>query len=55
MNIIKRILHMLPFVHFYGSWEDLNSPAAIGHWKQARRCTVCNRGIRRWEDSSGFR
>jgi hypothetical protein len=55
MNIIKRVLHLLPFVHFYGPWEDINSPECIGHWHQVRRCTVCNRGQRRWEDSSGFR
>ena len=56
MNIIKRILHMLPFLHFYGPWEDINSPKdTCGHWHQVRRCNVCNRGIRRWEDSSGFR
>ncbi len=53
MNLLKRILHMLPFMHFYGPWEDINSPDGIGHWRQKRRCAVCNRGQRRWTDCSG--
>jgi len=53
MNLLKRILHMLPFAHFYGPWEDSTNHNQLCHWRQNRRCTVCNRGQRRWTDYSG--
>lgn len=55
MNLIKRILHLLPFVHFYGRWEDLHEPSGYGHWHQVRRCTVCNRGQIRWTEANPFK
>lgn len=51
INLIQEILHLIPFVHFYGKWEDLNEPSTHGHNHQLQRCGVCNRARRRWYDS----
>jgi len=55
MNWLRRLLHTMPGVHFYGPWQDINNPDHTSlHWHQKRYCCVCNRGQRRWTDSSGF-
>ena len=54
MMFLKRLLHMIPFVHFYAAWEDINSPNANIHWHQKRRCVICNRGQKRCTDSNPF-
>lgn len=53
LMLIARILHFIPFVHFYGPWHDLGNPDAThGHFHQKRYCRVCNRYQRRWTDAS---
>lgn len=50
LNFFKRILHIVPFVHFYGKWEDIGPITTHWHNHQLQRCTVCNKARRRWYD-----
>lgn len=42
-EMLKRILHLLPFVHFYTKWSDPLPNLYGGYERQERVCTVCNR------------
>ena len=44
MNFIMRILHIIPFVHFYDKWS--NTSECIGYAsdeRQQRFCVICNK------------
>jgi len=44
MNIIHKILHMIPFVHFYTPWSDTKDCGEYGgSERQQRFCEVCNK------------
>lgn len=53
-KLLKEILHTLPFVHFWGQWEDINEVTSHGHNHQVQRCTVCNKARKRWYDANSF-
>lgn len=43
-NIFQRILHMIPFVHFYTAWSDTNECEMYGDFERQKRfCKVCNK------------
>jgi hypothetical protein len=44
MNIIHKILHMIPFVHSYTPWSDTKDCGEYGgSERQQRFCEVCNK------------
>jgi hypothetical protein len=44
MNFIKKVLHMIPFVHFYTPWSDTKDCIGYGGYeRQQRFCTICNK------------
>jgi hypothetical protein len=44
MNILIRILHILPFTHFYGKWSDTGTCSGYdGEERQQRFCIICNK------------
>ena len=44
MNFIFKMLHIIPFVHFYSKWSDTKDCTTYaGDERQQRFCTVCNR------------
>lgn len=53
-KLFKEMLHILPFVHFWGQWEDINQVTSHGHNHQVQRCTVCNKARKRWYSADSF-
>lgn len=47
MGMIKRLMHLIPFVHFYKPWNDVG--AYGGYHKQHRYCSICNKVQNRLE------
>lgn len=47
-DIIKNILHLVPFVHFYEKWIDVGNYE--GYHKQKSYCSVCGKVRNRLED-----
>ena len=44
MKILMRILHIIPFTHFYDKWSDTNDCGGYGgDERQQRFCIVCNK------------
>lgn len=44
MTILMRILHIIPFVHFYGKWSDTEDCSTYGgDERQERFCIICNK------------
>jgi hypothetical protein len=44
MNFIMKLLHMIPFVHFYTPWSDTKECGSYGGYeRQQRFCTICNK------------
>ena len=43
MNILMKILHMIPFVHFYTRWSDPVGRDYDVCERQQRYCIVCNK------------
>ena len=42
--MIYRLLHWLPFTHFYGKWSDTDECRSFGgDERQQRFCIVCNK------------
>lgn len=54
IELSKKMLHILPFVHFWGQWEDINEVTSHGHNHQVQRCTVCNKARKRWYTANSF-
>ena len=51
MIFIKRILHLIPFVHFYTHWKDRDNHG--GYDRQDRYCKICNKRQNRVESPVG--
>lgn len=44
MNLILRILHIIPFVHFYDKWSDTEECTGYGdNERQKHYCIICNK------------
>lgn len=44
VNVIKRIIYLIPFIHFYTKWSDPSETRGYGFCeRQHRFCTVCNK------------
>ena len=43
MNTLMKILHIIPFVHFYEKWSDTVGRDYGGCERQQRFCIVCNK------------
>jgi hypothetical protein len=44
MNYLMRLLHLIPFVHFYTPWSDTKECGSYGGYeRQQRFCKVCNK------------
>lgn len=44
INFIQRILHLIPFMHFYGKWSDPKETRGYaGDERQERFCIICNK------------
>lgn len=44
INLIQKILHLIPFIHFYGRWSDTKDCGGYaGQERQQRFCTICNK------------
>ena len=43
MNTLMKILHIIPFVHFYEKWSDTVGHDYAGYERQQRFCIVCNK------------
>ena len=44
MNILLKLLHILPFTHFYGKWSDTGTCSGYdGEERQQRFCIICNK------------
>jgi hypothetical protein len=42
--MIKKLLHYIPFVHFYTKWSDTSECSPYGfHERQQRFCVICNK------------
>lgn len=43
-NILHKIFHMIPFLHFYTPWSDTKDCREYGGYeRQTRFCKVCNK------------
>lgn len=41
---MKRLFHLIPFVHFYSRWSDTKDCSMHGFQeRQQRFCSVCNK------------
>ena len=44
MNILMRILHIMPFTHFYDKWSGTEVCRGYGgEERQQRFCVICNK------------
>lgn len=44
INFIRRVLHVIPFMHFYGKWSDPKENSRYGDYeRQTRYCVICNK------------
>ena len=44
MKILLKLLHIIPFTHFYGKWSDTKDCGGYGgDERQQRFCIVCNK------------
>jgi hypothetical protein len=44
MTYILRLLHLIPYLHFYGKWSDTaECRGYAGDERQQRFCVICNR------------
>ena len=43
MKTLMRILHIIPFVHFYEEWSDTVGHDYAGCERQQRFCIICNK------------
>ena len=44
MNILLRILHIMPFTHFYSKWSNTEDCRGYGgDERQQRFCSICNK------------
>ena len=43
MNTLMKILHIIPFVHFYEKWSDTVGHDYAGYERQQRFCIICNK------------
>lgn len=44
MTYLLKLLHFIPFVHFYTPWSDTKDCVGyVGNERQQRFCTLCNR------------
>jgi hypothetical protein len=44
MTYILRLLHLIPYLHFYGKWSDTTECRGYaGDERQQRFCVICNR------------
>ncbi len=44
MNILMRILHVIPFAHFYDKWSGTEDCIGFaGDERQQRFCIICNK------------
>ena len=44
MNMLMRILHIMPFIHFYGKWSNTKDCRGYaGDERQQRFCSICNK------------
>ena len=43
MKTLMRILHIIPFVHFYEEWSDPVGRNYDGCERQQRFCIICNK------------
>lgn len=44
IKLIQKILHVIPFVHFYFKWSyPKDEVGYCGDERQSRYCTICNK------------
>ena len=44
ITMFKKLLHLIPFMHFYTPWSDpKDCHGYAGNERQQRFCTVCNK------------
>jgi hypothetical protein len=55
INILKQVLHMIPFIHFYDKWSDTNNERTYcGDERQSRYCIICNKKQYRTVNNQSF-
>ena len=54
-ELVMRILHLIPFVHFYDKWSDVEDCTGYaGEERQQKFCKICNKKMYRTVDNLGM-
>lgn len=51
IEVLKKLLHFLPLVHFYEPWKDRDIYG--GYDRQTTNCSVCRKKKNRIESATG--